>query len=98
MLSEENRLKNTAKKNNTQLFQVLLLDNSSNNDVTVHETGKVNYFTVKQHLNNGGSVFITSKNSQKIATSKKRACQNYNRARRRIGNLLLTNLRNSKSV
>ncbi|MCW4025279.1 MAG: hypothetical protein NWF01_09635 [Candidatus Bathyarchaeota archaeon] len=91
-------MKNTAKKTTAPLFQILLLDNNANSDVTVHETEKVNYSTVKQHLNNGGSVFITSKHSQKIATPKKRAHQKYNYARRKIGNLLLANLRSSKPV
>jgi uncharacterized lipoprotein YajG len=98
MLREENRLKNMAKKNVAPLFQILLLNNDQSNDVTVHETEKVNYSTVKQHLNNGGSVFITSKPSQKIVTPKKYAHQKYNCARRKIANLLLTNLRNGKPV
>ena len=53
------------KKMKTTTFQVLLLDNDASEDVEVHEAEEVNFVQVKEHLKNGGSVFITSKDSQK---------------------------------
>jgi hypothetical protein len=49
----------TVKKEKPRMFQVLLLDNGDSDKVEVQE-----------HLAHGGSVFITSKNSQKIALPK----------------------------
>ena len=48
------------------MFQVLLLDNDANQDVEVQEAEQVDFCQVKEHLQNGGSVFITSKEAQKI--------------------------------
>jgi hypothetical protein len=71
------------------LFQVLLLDNDANLNVQVQEAPKVDYSTVKEHLKNGGSVFITSKKQQKISHPKiRRAQQNYTATRRNYGALL----------
>ena len=53
------------KKTKTQMFQVLLLDNNSSDDVEIQEADQVNFSQVKEHLKNGGSVFITSKDAQK---------------------------------
>ena len=87
-----------TKKNSEPLFQVLLLNNNKSNEVTVHEAKKVDYFAVKEHLNNGGSVFITSKNSQKISAQKNKPHTNYANSKRNYGLLLRANLRNSKTV
>ena len=65
------------KKAKPSVFQVLLLDNDANEDVEVQEAKKVDFSQVKQHLKNGGSVFITSKGSQKISYPKAKAQQNY---------------------
>ena len=55
-------------KNETpRIFQVLLLDNDDSQDVEVQEAGHVDFARVENHLAHGGSVFITSKNPQKIA-------------------------------
>jgi hypothetical protein len=59
-----------VKKKKVQLFQVLLLDNGSGQDVEVEEAEQVDFDRVQEHLASGGSVFITSKNSQKIAPPK----------------------------
>lgn len=48
------------------LYQVLLLDNNADQDVSVHEAAQVDFCIVKEHLQNGGSVFITSNDAQKI--------------------------------
>jgi hypothetical protein len=83
------------KKMKPAIFQVLLLDNNSpNQDVVVHESDEVDFCHVKEHLNNGGSVFITSKNKQKIILPKTKAQQNYNKSRRNIGLLFHQQLRN----
>ncbi len=55
-----------------QVFQVLLLDNGSGQDVEIEEAEQVDFVRVQEHLASGGSVFITSKNSQKIAPPKDR--------------------------
>jgi hypothetical protein len=47
-------------------FQVMLLRNDGSRQVEVHETREVNYSIIQEHLQRGGSVFITSKPSQKI--------------------------------
>ena len=52
------------------MFQVLLLDNGDSDKVEVQEAKQINYEAVEEHLAHGGSVFITSKNSQKIALPK----------------------------
>jgi len=46
-------------------FQVLLLNNDASDYVEVQEADEVNFFQVKKHLKNGGSVFITSKAAHK---------------------------------
>jgi hypothetical protein len=50
---------------------------------------------VKEHLKNGGSVFITSKDSQKIAYPKAKAQLNYNKSRRNYGVLFQQHIRSS---
>jgi hypothetical protein len=49
---------------------VLLLDNSKSQDVEVQETERIDFMQVEDHLRHGGSIFITSKRSQKIAPPK----------------------------
>ena len=56
----------TVKKEKPRMFQVLLLGNDDSQDVEVQETEQVDFARVEKHLAHGGSVFITSKNSQKI--------------------------------
>jgi hypothetical protein len=51
-------------------YQVLLLDNDADADVKVQEAEHVDFLEVKEHLRNGGSVFITSKDSQKLIKPK----------------------------
>jgi hypothetical protein len=55
-----------VKKEKAQVFQVLLLDNGSTQDVEVEEAEHVDFARVQEHLAGGGAVFITSKTSQKI--------------------------------
>jgi hypothetical protein len=47
-------------------FQVMLLCNDASKNVEVHEGGEIDYSTIQTHLQRGGSVFITSKPSQKL--------------------------------
>lgn len=49
------------------MFQVLLLGNDDSEDIEVQEAEQVDFAKVEKHLAHGGSVFITSKRSQKIA-------------------------------
>ena len=77
------------KKSKEPLFQVLLLDNNASLNVHVQEAQQVNYSTVKQHLKNGGSVFITTKKTQKLIPPKEgQAQQNYVATRRNYGALI----------
>ena len=66
-------LKNSAevKKEKARLFQVLLLDNDGS-QVEVEEAERVDFLRVQRHLKSGGSVFITSKNSQKLTAPKEK--------------------------
>jgi len=73
------------KRARPSVFQVLLLDNDESEDVEVQEGEQVDFFQVKEHLKNGGSVFITSRGSQKLSFPKAKALQNYNRSRKTIG-------------
>ena len=66
------------------MFQVLLLDNGDSQDVEVHEAEQVDFYQVKEHLKNGGSVFITSNELQKINYPRTNAQRNYNRSRKTL--------------
>ena len=57
------------KKQKCRMFQVLLLNNDVC-QVEVQEGNNVDFLKVQEHLAHGGSVFITSKNSQKILLPK----------------------------
>jgi len=50
----------------SRMFQVLLLRNDASQVVEVQESNEVDFLSVQEHLKQGGSVFITSKNSQKL--------------------------------
>jgi hypothetical protein len=84
-----------SKKIKSPVFQVLLLDNGNSKDVEVQEAQQVDFFQVKEHLNNGGSVFITSKEPQKILYPKAKAQLNYNKSRKNYGALFRQHLRTS---
>jgi hypothetical protein len=71
-----------VKKAKSPVFQVLLLDNDTSQDVEVQEAEQVDFARVQEHLAHGGSVFITSKRSQKIAPPKtKKTPRNKNAGR-----------------
>jgi len=61
-----------VKKEESPVFQVLLLNNDKSQEVEVQEAEQVDFVRVQEHLARGGSVFITSKNSQKIAPPKEK--------------------------
>ena len=77
------------------MFQVLLLDNDASDDVEVREADQVDFFQVKKHLKNGGSVFITRIDSQKSRHQKANAQSNLNNSRRTYGALFRQHLRSS---
>jgi len=54
------------KKQKQRLFQSLFLSNGGNQEVVVFEDDYIDFDEVQKHLDDGGSVFITSKNSQKL--------------------------------
>jgi len=60
----------TVREDKPRIFQVLLLDNDGSEDVEVEEAEHVDFDRVEEHLAHGGSVFITSKRSQKIMASR----------------------------
>jgi hypothetical protein len=59
-----------TKKEKAKLFQVILLNNDATQGVEVQEAEQVDFLRVQKHLKYGGSVFITSKNSQKLSFPK----------------------------
>jgi hypothetical protein len=83
------------KRTKPSTFQVMLLNNDETQDVEVQESEQVDFFQVKQHLRNGGSVFITSRGSQKLRCPNTKAQQNYNRSRKTIGLLFRKRMRSS---
>jgi len=54
------------KNEKTCTFQTMLLKNDPSREVEVHETLEVDFGKIQEHLMRGGSVFITSKPSQKL--------------------------------
>lgn len=82
-----------SKKSKSSVFQVLLLDNGESDDVEVQESDQVDFCQVKEHLKNGGSVFITSKGSQKLKYPRTKAQLNYNRCRKAYGFLFRQRMR-----
>jgi hypothetical protein len=65
---------NEVNKEKPLVFQVLLLNNDGN-QVEVQEADSVDFVIVQRHLKRGGSVFITSKNKQKLAVPKEKQPQ-----------------------
>jgi hypothetical protein len=57
--------KGTSPKN----FQVLFLRNNKNQDVEVHEVKEVDFLTIQERLDQGESIFITSKSKQKLKSA-----------------------------
>jgi hypothetical protein len=55
-----------VKREKSRVFQVLLLHNDASQDVELQEVEEVDFLSVQDHLKQGGAVFITSKNSQKL--------------------------------
>jgi hypothetical protein len=60
-----------CKRERSRVFQALLLDNDKTQDVEVHEAQQIDFMRIQEHLERGGSVFITSKNSQKLKMPKR---------------------------
>lgn len=60
------------------------MDNAGSDDVKVEEADRVDFLQVKEHLRNGGAVFITSKESQKLQRPKRKAQDNYAKSRRNL--------------
>ena len=54
------------KSNPRRQFQILFLRNDASQEVEVQEVKHVDFFTLQERLEHGESVFITSKNAQKI--------------------------------
>jgi len=94
----KNKFLSLNKKTKLSLYQVLLLDNDKSQDVSVQEAEAVDFGQVKAHLKNGGSVFITSRASQKIALPKTCMQANYNRSRKTLGLLFHKHMRSQQNV
>jgi hypothetical protein len=54
------------KRQKQRLFQSVFLSNDRSQEVMIMEDKNIDFEEVQKHLDNGGSVFITSKNSQKV--------------------------------
>lgn len=65
-----------VKKEKPRVFQVLLLDNGDSQDIHVQEAEQIDFVSVERHLMEGGSVFITSKKSQKLLFRNTKAHRN----------------------
>jgi hypothetical protein len=61
-----------VRKEKARVFQVLLLNNDGSQEVEVQEAEHVDFLRVQRHLKHGGSVFITSKSSQKLNLPKEK--------------------------
>lgn len=61
-----------VKRQKPRVFQVMLLKNNASQEVEVEEAEQVDFLRVQEHLTRGGSVFITSKSSQKLSVPKKK--------------------------
>lgn len=55
-----------------QTFQVMFLRNDCSQEVEVHEAEQVDFLKIQEHLERGESVFITSKNSQKLKAAREK--------------------------
>jgi hypothetical protein len=55
-----------------QTFQVVFLRNDCSQEVEVHEAEQVDFLKIQEHLERGESVFITSKNSQKLKAAREK--------------------------
>jgi hypothetical protein len=59
------------KRQKQRLFQSVFLSNDRSQEVMIIEDENIDFEEVQKHLDNGGSVFITSKNSQKVRLTTK---------------------------
>jgi hypothetical protein len=64
------KILNAGKIDTRRKFQILFLRNDSSQEVEVHEVKQVDFLTIQERLENGESVFITSKNAQKLKGAK----------------------------
>ena len=71
-----------VKTGKTRVFQVLLLKNDKHQNVEVQEDEHVDFPRIQEHLQQGGSVFITSKTSQKLVLPKERKKEPRNKSTR----------------
>jgi hypothetical protein len=62
------------KMNPRRKFQILFLRNDASQEVEVHEVKQVDFLTIQERLENGESVFITSKTAQKLKGPKSENC------------------------
>jgi len=74
---EQAMLKNLTEveKEKPRVFQVLLLNNDTSQEVEVQEAEHVDFLRVQEHLKRGGAVFITSKRSQKLSLPREKKAQ-----------------------
>ena len=56
-------------KSNTRLFQVSFLKNDQYQSVYIDEAKEVDLSELKKHLEQGESIFITSREEQKLETT-----------------------------
>jgi len=70
-----------AKREKLCVFQVLLLHNDASQEVEILEAEEVDFPRIQDHLKEGGSVFVTSKNSQKLPMPKEQEARHQNKKR-----------------
>jgi len=88
MLSQEVQIKMEktfhSRKEKPQVFQALFLKNDKSQDVEVLEDVQIDFGKIQEHLQNGGSIFITSKSSQKLKLNRPRKSKQQFKNRRNM--------------
>jgi len=67
-----------------QVFQALFLKNDKTQEVEVFEDEHIDFELIQKHLDNGGSIFITSKSSQKLRPGLPKRSSNLNFRKNKI--------------
>jgi hypothetical protein len=72
------------RKKEQRVFQAVFLKNNNSQEVKVVEDEQIDFMKVQEHLKSGGSVFITSKNSQKLKLRMPKGSRNQRKNRSKM--------------
>jgi hypothetical protein len=73
-----------VKRQKQRLFQSVFLSNSKSQEVMVVENDFVDFGEILKHLENGGSIFITSKPNQKLLFGEQDECKSRRPRRKEV--------------